>query len=193
MIGCDSDGDSESIFCDSTRFCCFSLRNFWRFQTRDSGNRAARRSQFYAPLRGVHQRLCKICAVVQGVPSSGSSPLHWRRSLPSSHGPSLPTLPLPLPLTPPGSFCNAPGEGPGAEGWRERSLRAALRARPTSWVSRQRETVFLDNLSSIFPPPWPLQNANAITVRTVDRITDRTFIISEINQVINYRLRASLE
>ena len=36
--------------------------------------------------------------------------------LPSSHGLSLPSLPLPLPPNPPGSFCNAPGEG--GPGWR---------------------------------------------------------------------------
>ena len=40
-------GDSESIFCDSTllrfdSFLRFSLRNFWRFRARDSGNRAIR-------------------------------------------------------------------------------------------------------------------------------------------------------
>ena len=34
--------------CDSTHFCCFSLRNFWRFQARDSGNRAIRDSRFCA-------------------------------------------------------------------------------------------------------------------------------------------------
>ena len=50
LIGCDSDGDSESIFRDSIllRFhsiLCFSLRNFWRFQARDSGNRAVRDSR----------------------------------------------------------------------------------------------------------------------------------------------------
>ena len=50
---CDSDGDSESIFRDSTllrfhSFFCFSLRNFWRFQARDSGNRAIRDSRFCA-------------------------------------------------------------------------------------------------------------------------------------------------
>ena len=49
LIGCDSDGDSESIFCDSTllrfdTFFCFSLRKFWRFQAPDSGNRAIRDS-----------------------------------------------------------------------------------------------------------------------------------------------------
>ena len=50
---CDSDGDSESIFRDSTllrfhSFFCFSLRNIWRFQARDSGNRAIRDSRFCA-------------------------------------------------------------------------------------------------------------------------------------------------
>ena len=45
--------DSESIFCDSTflRFdslFCFSLRNFWRFQARDSGNCAILDSRFCA-------------------------------------------------------------------------------------------------------------------------------------------------
>ena len=56
MLGCDSDGDSESILCDSTAairlffFVCFSLRNLWRFLFRDSGNRAIRdRNSF--PLR----------------------------------------------------------------------------------------------------------------------------------------------
>ena len=53
MAGCDSDGDSESIFRDSTllrfvSFFCFSLRNFWRFRARDSGNRAIRDSRFCA-------------------------------------------------------------------------------------------------------------------------------------------------
>ena len=48
-------GDSESIFRDSTllRFdtmscLCFTLRKFWRFLARDSGNRAIRDSQFCA-------------------------------------------------------------------------------------------------------------------------------------------------
>ena len=42
----NSDGTSESIFCDSSLlrfdfFFCFSLRNFWRFQAYDSGNLVA--------------------------------------------------------------------------------------------------------------------------------------------------------
>ena len=49
LIGCDSDGDSESTFRDSTfaalgLIFCFSLRIFWRFQARDSGNRVIRDS-----------------------------------------------------------------------------------------------------------------------------------------------------
>ena len=46
--------DSELIFRDSTllRFvrliCCFSLRNFWGFKARDSGNRAIHDSRFRA-------------------------------------------------------------------------------------------------------------------------------------------------
>ena len=39
---------------------------------------------------------------------------NWR-TLPSSHSPSFTTLSLPLPPTPPGSFCNAPEEG--RHGW----------------------------------------------------------------------------
>ena len=53
LIRCDSDGDSESIFRDSTllrfnSFFCFSLQNFLRFQARDYGNRAIRDSRFCA-------------------------------------------------------------------------------------------------------------------------------------------------
>ena len=43
----------------------------------------------------------------------GPPPIHpfdWR-TLPSSQSPSLPSLSLPLPPTPLGSFCNAPGRG----------------------------------------------------------------------------------
>ena len=53
LIGCNSDGDSESVFFDSTllRFnsiLCFSLRNFWRFLARDSWNRAIHTLRFCA-------------------------------------------------------------------------------------------------------------------------------------------------
>ena len=43
----------------------------------------------------------------------GSPPIPHcnRRALPSSQSPSLPALSLPLPPTPLGSFCNAPGRG----------------------------------------------------------------------------------
>ena len=49
----DSDGDSESTFRDSTLLrldssFCVSLRKFWRFQARDSGNRAIHDSRFCA-------------------------------------------------------------------------------------------------------------------------------------------------
>ena len=54
LTGCDS----ESVFRDSTllrfhSFFCFSLRNLnWRFQARDSGNRAIRDSRFCAAKAG---------------------------------------------------------------------------------------------------------------------------------------------
>ena len=58
-----SDGDSESMFRDSTllrfgSFFGFSLPNFWRFQAGDSGNRAIRDS---VPLRFTYflHRQCK--------------------------------------------------------------------------------------------------------------------------------------
>ena len=65
LIGCDSDGDSEPIFLDSTllRFdsiVCFWLRNFWRFQARESGNCASRDSPFCASKvqgKGLHCRV----------------------------------------------------------------------------------------------------------------------------------------
>ena len=70
---------------------------------------------------------------------------NWR-TLPSSQTPSLPALSFPLPPTPLGSFCKAPGGGgPGWWGGRVLGrkgvaggggLQAALGARPTSGGTR---------------------------------------------------------
>ena len=78
----------------------------------------------------------------------GSPPIphcNWR-TLPSSQSPSLPALSLPLPPTPLGSFCNAPGVRDGAAqcgvgGWGPRGVEgegppAALGAGPTSGGTR---------------------------------------------------------
>ena len=73
---------------------------------------------------------------------------NWR-TLPSSQSPSLPALSLPLPPTPLGSFCNAPGVRHGASqsgvgggvpgGWGGEGPPAVLGARPTSGGTRLKQ------------------------------------------------------
>ena len=93
-----------------------------------------------------------------GAPRCGSGPnwclerppiphCNWR-TIPSSQSPSLPALSLPLPPTPLGSFCNAPGVRDGAAqsgvgggvlgGVEGESPLAVLGARPTSRGTRKR-------------------------------------------------------
>ena len=48
------------ICCDSTHFLLLSLRNFWQFQTYDSGNRAIRNSRFCAAKPGTPKRLQEV-------------------------------------------------------------------------------------------------------------------------------------